>query len=127
MRWCGKSSPTFSVQNGVRQGAVTSGIFFAVYIDKLLKILRAAKLGCHIHGIFYGALIFADDIILLSASRTGLQMMVNICQDFASQRNLKFGTNQDPSKSKTKCIIFTKKKIDTESFKKITLDGDLLP
>ena len=52
VKWSGKLSVSFNVQNRVRQGAVTSGIFFAVYIDKLLKILRLSKLGCHIHGFF---------------------------------------------------------------------------
>ena len=124
--WCGRSSQTFSVQNGVRQGGVTSGIFFAVYIDKLLLLLRKSGLGCHIHGIFFGAMIFADDIILLSASRTGLQAMVNICHDFAASRNLKFGTNVNPMKSKTKCILFSKKKV-TAGLANVVLDGDLLP
>ena len=118
---------SFEVKNGVRQGAVTSGIFFAVYIDKLLTILRKSKLGCHIHGIFYGALIYADDIILLSASRTGLQAMVNVCNEFASSRNLTFGTNQDPTKSKTKCIIFAKRKVKTEHVLKIKLGKNSLP
>ena len=127
VKWCGVSSVSFEVKNGVRQGAVTSGIFFAVYIDKLLTILRKSKLGCHIHGIFYGALIYADDIILLSASRTGLQAMVNVCNEFASSRNLTFGTNQDPTKSKTKCIIFAKRKVKTEHVLKIKLGKNSLP
>ena len=108
-RCCYSLSASFDVQNGVCQGAVTSGIFFAIYIDKLLKVLCRSRFGCHIHGLFFGALIFADDIILLSARRTELQVMVNICQDYVSSGNLKFGTNKDPAKSKTKCIVFTKK------------------
>ena len=127
VKWNGTYSRSFSVQNGVRQGAVSSGIFFAIYIDKLLQLLRKTGLGCHIHGVFYGALIYADDIILLSASRNGLQAMVNVCHEFALSRNLKFGTHKDASKSKTKCILFTKKKYNTESIKKISLGGDPLP
>ena len=40
VKWCGKYSSTFEVKNGVRQGAVSSGILFAVYIDELLNIRR---------------------------------------------------------------------------------------
>ena len=76
-----------------------------MYIDKLLVILRTSGFGCHIHGVFLGALIFADDIMLLSASRSGLQTMVDICQEFVAGNNLKFGTSPDPDKSKTKCIL----------------------
>ena len=32
--------------------------------------------------------------------------MVNICYNYVSSRNLKFGTNSNPEKSKTKCMIF---------------------
>ena len=77
--------------------------------------------------MFFGALIFADDIILLSASRSGLQIMIDICQRFVSSRNLKFGTNVDPSKSKTKCIIFSMKNIVMSEVKQIELDGNNLP
>ena len=75
-----------SVKNGVRQGGVSSGIFFAIYIDNLLSLLRKAKIGCHINGIFYGAMVFADDIFLLSPSRNGLQVMVNLCHEFVSRK-----------------------------------------
>ena len=69
----------------------------------------------------------ADDILLLSATRLGLQSMVNKCVKFAAERNLKFGTNPIPEKSKTKCIIFSKKPIDTKKIRNITLDGLQLP
>ena len=111
----------------MRQGGVSSGIFFALYIDGLLKILRQSGLGCHIKGIFYGAVIFADDIFLLSASRNGLQQMVNTCHEFVSARNLKFGTNVDPKRSKTKCIMFSKRAKSQELPKNIMLDGHRLP
>ena len=107
--WTDQHSSMFTVTNGVRQGAVSSAILFAVYIDELLGLLRQAKIGCHINGVFYGAVVFADDILLLSASCSGLQAMVDICHEFAAQKNLKFGTNSDPDKSKTKCLVFIRK------------------
>ena len=79
VRWCGKFSARFTVRNGVRQCRVSSGIFFAVYINKLLYILRESGHGCHINGMFFVAMIFADDIFLLLASRNGLQVMPGIC------------------------------------------------
>ena len=53
--------------------------------------------------------------------------MVNICQKFVSTRNLKFGTNSCPDKSKTKCIVFAKKSKNTSDLKNISLDGNTLP
>ena len=127
VKWCGESSGNFSVSNGVRQGAVSSAVLFAVYIDNLLKLLEMSKFGCYIQGVFYGAFIFADDIFLLSASRTGLQALVDICHDFAAVKNLTFGTNTIPSKSKTKCIIFSRKAKDHIGVVNITLNGAILP
>ena len=127
VKWCGESSASFSVSNGVRQGAVSSAVLFAVYIDGLLKILEESRFGCYIQGVFFGAFIFADDIFLLSASRTGLQALVDISHEFVSLKNLAFGTNPIASKSKTKCIIFSKKAKDHIGVKNITLDGSMLP
>ena len=117
----------FHVSNGVLQGAVSSAILFVVYIDELLDLRKKSRLGCHIDSVFVGAFVFADDILLLSASRAGLQSLINICNDFASNRNLKFGTHENPSKSKTKCIVFSKRACNLDSLAPIVLDGKNLP
>ena len=53
--------------------------------------------------------------------------MVTICEEFAKIRKLKFSTDVDPIKSKTKCVIFTKVKNARENVAPILLNGDLLP
>ena len=40
VKWSDQFSSEFTVSNGVRQGAVSSAILFAVYIDEILSILR---------------------------------------------------------------------------------------
>ena len=127
VHWNGSVSEEFSVSNGVRQGAVSSALLFAVYIDDIIQILKRSKLGCTIDGIYFGVLIYADDILLLSASRMGLQSMVTICEKFASDRNLTFGTNPNPSKSKSKCIAFSKKASCRQNLAPIILNGSPLP
>ena len=57
-------------------------------------------------------MIFADDIMLLSASRSGLQTLVDLCQEFASWKNMQFGT--DPDK-------------DRVNIPPVMLNGDALP
>ena len=64
---------------------------------------------------------------IVSASRTGLQEMIKISQAFAAKMNLKFGTNINIEKSKTKCIIFSKTKMNTCQIKEVILDGHRLP
>ena len=123
--WNGFESFKFNVTNGVRQGAVSSPVLFSIYIDKLFEMLRQSGLGCRIANVFYGCFGYADDLLLLSASRSGLQGMVDLCSRFMKQRGLKFSTNPIPMKSKTKCIVFSKKK--TTEILPIKLNGDNLP
>ena len=127
VKWGDKFSQRFSVSNGVRQGAVSSPLLFSVYINDLFKLLRASGLGCHISNIFYACFGYADDLLLLSASRGGLQQLVRICEKFAEKKSLKFSTNVDPVKSKTKCIIFSKKHVDPKKVAPVLLNGDPLP
>ena len=56
--------------------------------------------------------VYEDDIILLSSSRTGLQEMVKICENFAKATELKFSINIRIEKCKTKCLIFSKERVN---------------
>ena len=76
---------------------------------------------------FFLVFWFADDIFLVSASRSGLQHMVNICHKFALKRNLEFSTNENPNKSKTKCLIFSKKASERQNVLPVLLNGSPLP
>ena len=125
--WNGRFSYKFRVKNGVGQGAVSSPILFGLYIDKLIKLLRQSGIGCKIGTYYYGVLVYADDIILLCPSRMGLQAMIKVCEKFAGENNLKFSTNVDPKKSKTKCIIFSRKPVDSRKVSPIVLNHDPLP
>ena len=102
VRWGNAFSNTFKAQNGVRQGAVSSPVLFCIYIDKIIKLLRCSTIGCQIQGVYMGIWVYADDIILFSLSRTGLQEMVKICENFAKATKLKFSTNIRIEKCKTK-------------------------
>ena len=53
--------------------------------------------------------------------------MVNHCAQFMKKRGLKFSTNADSDKSKTKCIIFSKKPKDRKNVAPIKLNEDILP
>ena len=53
--------------------------------------------------------------------------MINISQKYAQKLNLKFGTDLNPEKSKTKCLAFTKSRRAAAPMKDITLDGYALP
>ena len=84
IRWNSVESDWFRVRNGVRQGAILSPSLFCVYLDTLLSKLRDAGIGCHLGDTFLGAFGYADDVTLLSPSREGLQVMLDICENFIS-------------------------------------------
>ena len=124
VRWDGTLSEAFSVLNGVKQGAVLSAILFCIYIDDLIKKLRKNRDGCWINNEYMGIIVYADDIALLSPTMDGLRNMINTCSSYAKSHNLKFSTNDNPTKSKTKCMAFLRqnRKLD-----ELVLDGKPLP
>ena len=79
-------------------------------------------IGIQIQSVYMGILVYADDIILLSPSRTGLKEMVKICENFAKAAKLKFITNIQIEKWKTKCLIFSKERINYNEITPILLN-----
>ena len=127
VKWNSSYSHRFLVLNGVRQGAVSSPLLFSVYIDCFLRQLMSSGLGCYVDHCFFGCLGYANDLLIMSASRSRLQAMVQICEAFAKDYHLKFSTDPDPKKSKTKCLIFSKKKADRTGVAPIILNEMALP
>ena len=117
VRWEGDESDTFRIKNGVKQGAVLSAILFCVYINDLIKEMRKNRDGCWMNNEYVGIIVYADDIALLSPSIDGLQNMIETCSRYAAKHNLRFSTNENPNKSKTKCVAFQQKKKDLPNLK----------
>jgi len=67
-------------------------ILFALYVDDILQKLEKSILGCHVKYICYNALMYADDLILISSSMRDLQLLVNICTDKLSGLNMLVNT-----------------------------------
>ena len=122
--WDGCFSTIFSLTNGVRQGAILSAILYCFYVNNLYKILRRNGSGCWVNSHFFGILGYSDDSFLLAPSLDALQEMLKICEEFAVQHNLKFSTNENPEKCKTKCIAFLAR---DRPLKQVILCGDPLP
>lgn len=71
--------------NGVKQGGVLSATLFCVYMDELLSRLENSGVGCYIGNRYYGHMAYADDLKLLCPSISGLQKMLNICDEFSKE------------------------------------------
>jgi len=89
----------FTVSNGVKQGGVLSPVLFCVYIDSLLHSVAECGVGCFIGRVFVGALVYADDIVLLShTAATGMRTLLHVCNMFANDFSAVFNA------AKSKCL-----------------------
>ena len=127
VRWGGTRSSSFDITNGTRQGSVLSPAAFGVYFDDLLKSLRKLGFGCHIAGKFFGAALFADDLILMSPTRSGMQEMLSHCEKYGTEHNIVFSTDPNPIKSKSKCLYMNGKKNNVTYPAPVKLYGKPLP
>ena len=87
----GKQSKPFHVGVGLRQGCVLSPLLFIVYmnwIDKCSQADECAMIGnCKI-----SRLLFADDLVLLSFTESGLQRALNSFADAYNTAGMKIST-----------------------------------
>ena len=104
--WDGAQSSSFSICNGVRQGAVLSPTLFNIYIDSLFIELSDSGFGCKIKDRYFGCIDYADDISFIAPSREALQQMINIAKQFFDKHGIKISTNPDAKKTKTKILVY---------------------
>ena len=72
VRWGDTVSDWFVIKAGVRQGGILSPIFYCIYVDELVEILKALGIGCYLREVFLSILLYADDMALLAPSLRGL-------------------------------------------------------
>ena len=92
--WCGSYSDTFECTNGIRQGAVASPHLFCIVMDQLLSRLEKEKHGCWFGPYYCGVLCYADDIVLLSPSLSGLKEMLSTCHKFSVEYGMTFNPKE---------------------------------
>ena len=105
VRWNGEISTIFSMHNGVRQGAVLSALAYCFYCEELFTLLERKRSGCWVEGFYMGLLGYSDDNICPAPSLTALQDMLKTCQEYEASYNLRFSTDPNPTKCKTKTIL----------------------
>lgn len=120
VRWKGHLSSYFHVLSGVRQGSSLSPSLFNIFMNIFIVRLRALHCGCSIDGHFLGCLLYADDMILLSASVDGLQKMLDCCFDVSCEVLLTFNCSKsccfEIGKSKGKPVSDMRLGLDTISW-----------
>ena len=56
--------------------------------------------GCYIAYIF----LYAEDLLLMSPTRSDMAAMFKVCEKFAAEHNICFSVHETPAKSKTKVV-----------------------
>ena len=98
-----KILPKIPTTRGVKQGDNLSPLLFNIFVNDLPEILKKGNTDpAHMQGISINSMLWADDIVMFSETKEGLQQCLdnlsNYCKKWKLEINLK----------KTKSIIFNK-------------------
>ena len=98
---CGNQRSSFFNNNrGVRQGCILSPLLFNLYLNEIPCILDSSFDTDPItlpNGLPLNCLFYADDLVLISKSASGLQKQIDILQNYSEKWLLKI----NPHKTKT--------------------------
>ena len=90
IKWGDAISEKVRFLSGIRQGGILSGMCFNIYVNPLITKLRESGYGCKLLNEFVGCILYADDILLVSASLFKLQCMLSICNEFGIEWQISF-------------------------------------
>ena len=100
VNWGGCCSKPFVEQQGVRQGGIISPSAYKMFLNPLLNLYSASRLGLRFGSVFLGSPACADDLLFLGRSAMELQEMICVQEFYASDEHY------DISDTKTKvCIV----------------------
>ena len=99
VRWNDWDSAPLKICSGVRQGEILSPVLFNLYANEFITSVRKLNLGCQVGENFMGCLMYADDLLLLSASVLDLQKMLDTCGLVGDELRMSFNC------AKSACLV----------------------
>jgi len=100
VRWNDAFSIPFKISSGVRKGSSLKPSLLNVFTNKVIMDLKRLHLSCYVNKTCIGCVLHADDMILLFASLSSLQTMLNRVCSTVCELNLNITC------SKLTCIAF---------------------
>ena len=113
IKWGGQLSDEIMVLQGTRQGGLSSPFLFNIFYQDMIQDLNRMPSGLVIDDTNFNALCYADDVLLVSLTVTGLQNLIDAATKMIEASGLRFNP------SKTVCACFGK----TPVIPKWTLNG----
>ena len=107
----------FTTSIGVKQGCVFSPLLFNIFINKISNIFDESCAPVKVNNIDVNCLLWADDLLLVSETATGLQNSVNKMGVFYDSLDLKVNLK------KTQIIIFNKRGLKMDKCFNFSLKG----
>jgi exonuclease III len=90
---------SINVSKGTRQGGLTSCFMFNLFYKDMIDELSCHTGGCSIDDMKFNVFCYADDVLLVSTTVTGLQSLINCANVYVTNHGLSFNPG------KTKCIL----------------------
>jgi hypothetical protein len=103
VKYRGCLSDWFPVLQGTRQGGVSSPRLYLLYINGLIDELEKSGLGLCVYNTCFASPTVADDMCLISLSKTSLDKMLDICYNYSC----KWRYSYNPSKCAV--LVFNEK------------------
>jgi len=88
----GNNKVHLDVLRGVPQGSVLAPLMFNIFIDSLLR--RLENMGCRMNAKWVGALLYADDIALISSDASEIQRMIDVCVSWSKEFGMQFSCDK---------------------------------
>ena len=105
VKWCGTLSSKIKVGVSTRQSGLSSPFLFNLFYQDLMSLLSNCSGGIPIQNKSYNIFCYADDLIIVSLSVTGLQEMINAATSYVVDHGLNFNPVKTTCKTFGTCNL----------------------
>ncbi|RNA14504.1 RNA-directed DNA polymerase from mobile element jockey-like [Brachionus plicatilis] len=96
-------SDVFNISIGVKQGGPLSPKLLSIYMERLIGDIEKLDVGVEHNGQKINVICFADNILILSHTKRGLQKQLEVVEKYGKEMGIKYNPN------KTSLMICNKK------------------